>query len=51
VQAAFPHTKRVITHRLRITEADQVDDALAELVAESYAEVGPGTRGTAPRLD
>jgi hypothetical protein len=46
--AAFPHTKRVITHRLRITEADQLDGALAELVAESYAEVGPGTRSTTP---
>jgi len=42
--AAFPHTKRVITHRLRITEPEQLDDALAALVAESYEEVGPGTR-------
>jgi Domain of unknown function (DUF5655) len=42
--AAFPHTKRVITHRLRITEPEQLDDALGALVAESYEEVGPGTR-------
>jgi hypothetical protein len=42
--AAFPHTKRVITHRLRITAPEQLDDALAALVAESYEEVGPGTR-------
>ena len=27
--AAFPHTKRVITHRLRVTEPTQLDDALA----------------------
>ena len=47
---AFPHTKLVTTHRLRITEAAQLDDALAALVAEAYEEVGPGTRGLAPRL-
>jgi hypothetical protein len=45
VIAAFPHTKKVITHRLRITDEAQLDDALAALVAESYEEVGPGTRG------
>jgi hypothetical protein len=44
VIAAFPHTKMVITHRLRITDASQLDDALAALVVESYEEVGPGTR-------
>lgn len=42
--AAFPHTKRVITHRLRVTSADQLDDALRALLDEAYAEVGPGTR-------
>jgi hypothetical protein len=50
VIAAFPHTKQVITHRLRITDPAQLDDALAALVAEAYEEVGPGTRGLAPRL-
>jgi hypothetical protein len=35
------------THRLRITEADQLDDALAALVAEACEDVGPGTRGAA----
>jgi hypothetical protein len=43
--AAFPTTKRVITHRLRITDPAQLDDSLAALVGEAYAEVGPGTRG------
>ncbi|HET8892718.1 MAG TPA: DUF5655 domain-containing protein [Gaiellaceae bacterium] len=42
--AAFPHTKRVITHRLRIASADQLDAPLGALLAEAYAEVGPGTR-------
>jgi len=42
--AAFPHTKRVTTHRLRITDAGQLDEALAALVEEAYEQVGPGTR-------
>ena len=42
--AAFHTTKRVITHRLRITELDQLDASVAELVAEAYEQVGPGTR-------
>ena len=41
---AFPHTKRVFTHRLRIEREEQLDDSLAALVTEAYAEVGPGTR-------
>ena len=43
--AAFPTTKRVITHRLRITEAAQLDESIGALLAEAYADVGPGTRG------
>jgi hypothetical protein len=39
---AFPHTQRVFTHRLRIEEESQLDDALAALLAESWREVGPG---------
>ena len=46
--AAFPHTKRVITHGLRVTEPAQLDDALAALVAEAYEDVGPGTRVPPP---
>ena len=45
VVAAFHTTKRVVTHRLRITELDQLDDSVADLVKEAYEEVGPGTRG------
>ena len=43
--AAFHTTKRVVTHRLRITHEQELDDSLAALVDEAYAEVGPGTRG------
>jgi Domain of unknown function (DUF5655) len=43
--AAFPTTKRVVTHRLRITDAAQLDDSIAALLAEAYEDVGPGTRG------
>ena len=43
--AAFHTTKRVITHRLRITNAAQLDDSIAVLLAEAYEDVGPGTRG------
>jgi hypothetical protein len=42
--AAFPTTKRVITHRLRITDSSQLDDSVGALVAEAYRDVGPGTR-------
>jgi hypothetical protein len=42
--SAFHTTKRVVTHRLRVTEAEQLDDALEALVAEAYDDVGPGTR-------
>jgi hypothetical protein len=44
VVAAFPTTKRVITHRLRITDPSQLDDSVATLLAEAYEDVGPGTR-------
>jgi hypothetical protein len=42
--SAFHTTKRVVTHRLRVTDADQLDAALEALVAEAYDDVGPGTR-------
>jgi Domain of unknown function (DUF5655) len=42
--AAFPHTKKVFTHRLRITDSAQLDDSIAALVQETYDEVAPGTR-------
>ncbi|MBA2462289.1 MAG: hypothetical protein H0V45_11085 [Actinobacteria bacterium] len=46
--AAFPTTKKVVTHRLRVTETGQLDESIEALLQEAYAEVGPGTRG---RLD
>ena len=36
---------RVITHRIRVTEADQLDASLEALVVEAYEDVGPGFRG------
>ncbi len=42
--AAFPTSKRVITHRLRITDPARLDDSIAALVREAYEDVGPGTR-------
>jgi hypothetical protein len=45
VLSAFHTTKRMITHRLRVTDSSPLDGALGALVAEAYAEVGPGTRG------
>jgi uncharacterized protein DUF5655 len=42
--AAFHTTKRVITHRIRITDPDQLDESIAALVRQAYADVGPGTR-------
>jgi hypothetical protein len=41
---AFHTTKRVVTHRLRITDADQLDDSIQALLQEAYDDVGPGTR-------
>lgn len=43
--SAFHTTKRVITHRLRITDAGQLDESIAALLDEAYEDVGPGTRG------
>jgi hypothetical protein len=42
--AAFHTTKRVVTHRLRITAADQLDDSIQALLQEAYDDVGPGRR-------
>jgi len=43
--AAFNTTKRVVTHRLRITDVDQLDESITMLLQEAYDDVGPGTRG------
>jgi hypothetical protein len=42
--AVFPTTKRVHTHRLRVTEPAQLDESIAALLQEAYDDVGPGTR-------
>ncbi|MGG7507306.1 DUF5655 domain-containing protein [Plantibacter sp. YIM 135249] len=41
---AFPTTKKVVTHRLTISDPDQLDDSIAALLDEAWATVGPGTR-------
>ena len=43
--SSFKTTKRVITHRLRVTAAEQLDNSIAALLVEAYEDVGPGTRG------
>jgi len=35
----------VITHRIRVTEAEQLDDSLEAPVAEAYEDVEAGFRG------
>jgi hypothetical protein len=42
--AFVPHTKQVVTHRMRVTELEQLDDSIAALLREAYETVGPGTR-------
>jgi hypothetical protein len=42
--AVFPHTKKVFTHRLRVTDASQLGPEIEALVQEAYDDVGPGTR-------
>ena len=40
---AFPTTKRVITHRLTLTEVEQLESVLP-MLDEAHRTVGPGTR-------
>jgi hypothetical protein len=42
--AAFHTTKRVVTHRIRVTEPEQLDGSIQALLQEAYDDVGPGTR-------
>jgi hypothetical protein len=35
----------VITHRIRVTEADQLDQSLEAVPFEASEDVGPGFRG------
>lgn len=41
--ATTPTVAAVVTHRLTMTQQDPFDDDIAELVAEAYETVGPGT--------
>ena len=40
----FASTKKVWSHRLRISDAGQLDESIAALIREAYEEVGRGTR-------
>jgi hypothetical protein len=42
---SFKSTKTVFSHRLRITDAEQLDESISTLLQEAYEQVGPGTRG------
>lgn len=44
LRAAFHTTKKVVTHRLTISDSDQLDASVRELLAEAHRTVGPGTR-------
>lgn len=44
LRASFPTTRRVVTHRLTICSAADLDSSVQSLIAEAYETVGPGTR-------
>ncbi|AQA22471.1 hypothetical protein BTZ20_3534 [Rhodococcus sp. MTM3W5.2] len=44
LRESFATTKKVWTHRMSFTAADQIDDVIGELLAEAFETVGPGTR-------
>lgn len=44
LRGAFHNTKKVITHRLTITKAEELDASVSEMLREAYDTVGPGTR-------
>jgi hypothetical protein len=42
---ALATTRRGVSHRLRITDAEQLDASVEGLLAEAHETVGPGKRG------
>ena len=44
VVAAFPTTRRVVTHRLSLPRAEDFDDSVRDLIVQAHDEVGPGFR-------
>jgi hypothetical protein len=42
--AVIPHTKRVLTHRMRVTALEQLDGSVASMLREAHETVGPGAR-------
>ena len=45
--AIVPHTALVLTHRMRVTDMEQLDESIAAFLQEAHDTVGPGTRGAA----
>ena len=43
LRAAFPTTRKIITHRLTIDSIEELETA-RDLIAEAHRDVGPGTR-------
>jgi hypothetical protein len=44
LRTAFATSKKVTMHRITLREAEQFDDALRDLIRESWKTVGPGLR-------
>ena len=44
VIAAFPTTRRVVTHRLSLPRVEDLDDSVRALIVRAHDEVGPGFR-------
>jgi hypothetical protein len=44
LRAAFPTTKKVVTHRFGLPSVDAFDDRIRGWLAEAHETVGPGTR-------
>ena len=42
--AAFPSTRRVVTHRLSLPRVEDLDDSVRALLVRAHDEVGPGFR-------
>jgi Domain of unknown function (DUF5655) len=42
--AAFPTTKRVVTHRLSLPQPEDFDDSVRAILQRAHDEVGPGFR-------
>jgi hypothetical protein len=44
LRVAWKTTVKVVTHRLKIERAEELDESISRLLCEALATVGPGTR-------